>query len=114
MFEEAVNFLRQCPHMAFDTETTGLSPYKNDQVFAIIASGMDTAGETRTYYWNFKKYDGDSIVWGHEKIKLLQPLFNAGTRFAHNAIFDMHFLAKVRNRVCLRYSLHHDPSTRAL
>ena len=93
-FEEAVNFLSSCPRVSFDTETTGLMPYKNDRLFAIVMTGMAEDGELRTYYWNFQHYDADSIVWPFEKIKKLQPIFNRGTRFAHNAIFDMHFLAQ--------------------
>lgn len=92
-FETAVNFLSACEKVSFDTETTGLMPYKTDRLFAIVMSGRADDGELRTYYWNFQHYDADSIVWGFDKIRRLQPIFNHGTRFAHNAIFDMHFLA---------------------
>ena len=91
-FEEAVNFLKACPKVAFDTETTGLMPYKAHKLFAIVMTGMSDSGETRTYYWNFQYYDSDSVQWDLEDVRKLQPIFNQGTRFAHNAIFDMHFL----------------------
>jgi len=93
-FEQAVNFLKACPKVSFDTETTGLMPYKNHDLFALVMTGQSDEGERRTYYWNFRDYNCDSIVWPKTKIKMLQPIFNQGTRFAHNAIFDMHFLAK--------------------
>ena len=93
-FEQAVNFLKACPKVSFDTETTGLMPYKNHDLFALVMTGQAEDGECRTYYWTFMDYNCDSIVWPKTKIKMLKPIFNRGTRYAHNAIFVMDFLRK--------------------
>lgn len=93
-FERAVNFLSACERVSFDTETTGLMPYRGNDLFAVVMTGVSQAGEMQTWYWNFQHYDADTVWWEKSKIKMLQPIFNLGVRFAHNAIFDMHFLAK--------------------
>lgn len=86
-FDEAVQHLASCPYVSFDTETTGLRPFVRDRIFAVVFS--DGA---RDFYFNFNPRLPDA--WDYGYVKALQPIFAHGTRFAHNAKFDMHFLAK--------------------
>lgn len=78
--------------IAFDTETTGLRPYQGDRLFSVILSdGLES------YYFNFQPYPGVSneFVLPRPWLKKLQPVFSeAPVLFAHNAKFDMAFLAK--------------------
>jgi len=86
-FRYIVNKLACLPMVSFDCETTSLSPFTGGEIFAVTFA---TQGEE--YYFDFNPLS--SFSWDTPSILSLQPIFNSGIRFAHNAKFDMNFLAK--------------------
>lgn len=92
-FHGVLSLLRKELHLAVDTETTGLYPYKDDTLFSIII-----AGAPGVFYFNFERYEGldDNFV-------LHEPAYWAELReffkkeriwFFQNAKFDLAFLLK--------------------
>ena len=81
------------PVLAFDVETQGLRPYHDDRLFSLIL-----ATPTLSWYFNFQVYpgiDSEKVL----PIELLKPLWNSiddksKVFIAHNAKFDLSFLAK--------------------
>lgn len=79
------------PELAVDTETTGLEPFKSNELFSIII-----VSPTKGYYFNFNWYS----ELGVEKYVLkdkaaLKPIFDTPRLWIfQNAKFDLHFLAK--------------------
>lgn len=93
-FSDAVQHLKGCPRLSFDTETTGLRPYNGDSMFS--CSFYD--GE-KAYYFLFS----DTASPGapevaripRSKITELQPIFSSvPLLYEHNAKFDMHMMDK--------------------
>lgn len=77
--------------LAVDTETTGLRPFHNDELFSIIVSSP-----TCDYYFNFNWYSELGVEQYHLKDKSkLKPLFDTARIWVlQNAKFDLHFLNK--------------------
>lgn len=76
-----------------DTETTGLMPYQSDRLFSVIISTVQ-----ETYYFNFHYYlrlDPEFVI-PRDWLWRLGAVFchPDDIWFAHNAKFDLHFLAK--------------------
>jgi DNA polymerase-1 len=93
-FHEVLETLSQQTHLAVDTETTGLWPYKSDVLFSIII-----AGEPGTFYFNMEAYEdvgdnfvlNESVYWDALRRLFLDPF---KIWFLQNAKFDLAFLAK--------------------
>jgi DNA polymerase-1 len=79
------------PILAIDTETTGLRPFHNDELFSIIVSSSKTA-----CYFNFNWYSELGVAQYQLKDKAsLAPLFETPRLWVlQNAKFDLHFLNK--------------------
>ena len=88
-FDGCLASLVKAPALAVDCETTGLFPYKKDDLFSIQVSD-----EFEDYYFNFIDYDPAEPVLDKSWIPKLQPLFMQKRIFMQNAKFDMAFLAK--------------------
>ena len=87
-FKNIVASLTNKAYLSFDTETTGLSPYKGDRLFSVIL-----ADEENEYYFNFQDYGGEVEILPNSCIKDLSPIFQTPKLlFAHNAKFDLHML----------------------
>lgn len=92
-FSGIIERLRCESRLAFDTETTGLRPYGGDRLFSVIIASKEAA-----HYFNFQEYAGldPEFILPREWIAELSGAFgNAdAVYYAHNAKFDMAFLAK--------------------
>jgi DNA polymerase-1 len=76
--------------LSIDTETTGLSSFKDDCLFSIIISD-----DEHDYYLNFKDYeDQKALPKGY--LQRLKPLLEDESKIwvTQNAKFDLHMLAK--------------------
>jgi DNA polymerase-1 len=91
-FDSVVEKLSQRGIRAFDCETTGLSPWLGDRLFSLIIQD-----ESQGYYFNFQEYKDVTGDWvlTREHLKRLKEVFGNPESFwfAHNAKFDMAFLA---------------------
>lgn len=91
--ERVVKLLSATGTYSLDTETTGLRPFHQDELFSIIISD-----ENKSYYFNFQEYPGLSDEWVLPRIAILKldlVLSNPqSTWHLSNAKFDMHFLNK--------------------
>lgn len=87
--ESVLAKLRVATHLALDTETTGLRPYKGDRLFSLIISD-----KTDDYYFNFQDYPECSALHPAVLTRLQIALFRdeSKTWYLHNAKFDMHML----------------------
>lgn len=83
--------LKGAPILAVDTETTGLRPFHNDELFSIIVSSP-----IRDYYFNFNWYSELGVAAYQLSDKaMLKPLFDEPRLWVlQNAKFDLHFLNK--------------------
>lgn len=88
---DALNILENEPVLAVDTETTGLRPFHNDELFSIII-----ASPTHAYYFNFNWYSELGVSQYQLKDKArLKPIFEKPRLWIlQNAKFDLHFLNK--------------------
>lgn len=83
--------------LACDTETSGLRPYHDDRLFAII---INNGKESFYFNWNIRDYENafydPEIVLDETHIRALEGGFSHPntTWFFHNAKFDMAFLEK--------------------
>lgn len=93
-FDETLKKLFDYKVLSFDTETTGLSPYKGDRLFSIIIG----TSEREAYYFNFNVMPDipKEYILSPSHLRKLGALFAKEDIlwFGHNAKFDMHFLAK--------------------
>ena len=95
-FSAVVDKISTCDFKSFDTETTGLHPFKGHSLFSCIFGVEDTE-----YYFNFLDYNTERF-WQHdpkyvlsrELLPLLSKCFTQGLVFMHNAKFDWHMAAK--------------------
>lgn len=98
LFDEVIRELSVPGAYVFDTETTGLDPYKvGDNPFAIIIEG-----KREPYYFNFLPYQElgeDQADWVLSKPHkaALKRLFKSKHHLwvAHNAKFDWHMLGRL-------------------
>lgn len=89
---EALRQIRDAECLGVDTETTGLRPYINANLFSIIIST-----ENENFYWNFQNYPDEGIEaldakWFPKIAEALED--NLKSYFLQNAKFDMAFLHK--------------------
>lgn len=94
-FQAFISTICLSKDIAVDTETEGLFPYKEHNLFSIIF-----ATEAGQWYLNFQEYKNcpPSLVLDKTHISELQErIFNEKNRryFFHNAKFDLAFLAKL-------------------
>jgi DNA polymerase I len=78
--------------VSVDTETTGLYPFKDDELFSIIFGT-----EKGEHYINCQPYVGEEVeFYQRHRLQALKPLFDDPARvwFLQNAKFDMHHLAR--------------------
>lgn len=92
-FNRVVNLLSSTGEYSLDTETTGVRPYHQDELFSVIISD-----ETKSYYFNFNDYENLAEDWVLPRSclpRLVEILANPNSIwYLANAKFDMHFLAK--------------------
>lgn len=92
-FDKALAALSKFDRLAVDTETTGLRPYHGARLFSLILAGPDGG-----YYFNFEPYPGldPQFLLTPLHLRMLRKFFARPhvTWYAHNAKFDLHFLAK--------------------
>lgn len=85
--KKIVENLAPSPFLSFDVETTGLESYGAANIFAVVISS-----DKEDFYFDFNPLSASRMPF--EWVIELTPLFKGGMRFAHNAKFDMHFLAE--------------------
>lgn len=99
-FADTLARLAQAPVIAVDTETTGLKPYHDSEIFSLILH--DGA---QSYYFNFENYaeiSPDENLESPENLESLRLFFAADasrTWVFHNARFDLAILKRAGWRV---------------
>ncbi len=97
-FTKTVGKLLLTGERSMDTETTGLMPYHDSQLFSIIIADQEKA-----YYFNFQLYPDLAPEWvlPREWIEQLKPVFSNPDSmwYMSNAKFDMAMLAREGVRV---------------
>jgi DNA polymerase-1 len=91
-FEEVLERLEQKMVQAWDTETTGLLPFKSSRLFSIIISD-----DEKDFYFNFNAYphmDPEHLLDRRHMAGLAKLLADpVRLLYMHSAKFDMHMLA---------------------
>lgn len=85
--------LHEARHIAFDTETTGLSAYTGDRIIG-LSFGIPGEGQTDTFYVPFRHNRGSRLNLPPACLKEFAPLFadEGKTWIGWNAKFDCHML----------------------
>ena len=92
-FAYMLDRLKEAPYWAFDSETTGLSPYTGDRIIG-LSFAIPQHGGVHCMYAPFRHERGHRLNLDPKLLKQLAPIFGdeSKTIVGWNSKFDLHFL----------------------